>query len=155
MKVTHTSETPWAEALTRGMYANRRKELGGDKVSCGLWELAPGKKSFPMHGHHVTEEAMFVLSGTAKVRTPDGLTPIGHGDFVSFPAGGPAHQLINDGTEPLVYLAIGANFSGADVVDYPDSGKVTVRVGVGSGAKRHVFRVKDQADYFADDPDAG
>lgn len=151
MKITRTNELPWSDALTRGAYGNRRKDLGGEKVTCGLWELAPGKKSFPLHGHKVTEEALYVLSGTAKVRTPEGVAPIGPGDFVSFPPGGPAHQLINDGTEPMVYLALGANVAGADVVEYPDSGKISVR----AGTQRHVFRAQDAVDYFKDDPDAG
>ncbi|HYQ81139.1 MAG TPA: cupin domain-containing protein, partial [Anaeromyxobacteraceae bacterium] len=94
-----------------------------------------------------TEEALYVVSGRAKVRTPDGLTEIGPGDFVAFPAGGPAHQLVNDGTEPLVYLAMSA-IQGFDLVEYPDSDKVACSVGAWPQAKRFVFRRKDQADYF-------
>jgi uncharacterized cupin superfamily protein len=100
-----------------------------------------------MHVHHVTEEALFVVSGHAKVRTPDGETPIGPGDYVSFPAGGKAHQLINDGAEPLVYLGIAAVF-GADMVEYPDSGKIACSVGARPTGRRHLFRLKDEADYF-------
>ena len=54
MKVVRTSEVPWSEALTRGAYGQRRKELGGERLTCSLWELAPGKKSFPLHAHLVT-----------------------------------------------------------------------------------------------------
>jgi len=147
MNVVHTNQMEWAPALTKGPFENRRKALGGDKLSCGLWELAPGKKSFPFHLHHVTEEALFVLSGHAKVRTNDGLTPIGPGDFVSFPAGGTAHQLVNDGTEPLVYIGIAAG-QGVDIVEYPDSDKVAAAKGVPPNGKRFIFKKKDQADYF-------
>lgn len=153
MKIVHSNDAPWANSLMRGQYANRRKELGGEKLSAGLWELAPGKKSFPLHAHLVTEEALFVISGTAKVRTPDGLTAIGPGDFVSFPAGGPAHQLINDGTEPLIYLGLSAGV-GADVVLYPDSGKVAASAGRPPTGKRFVFQEKSQVDYFEGDKDA-
>lgn len=155
MKVVRTSEVPWAAAQTRGQYANRRKELGGsDKLQCGLWELPPGKKSFPLHAHLVTDEALFVVSGHANVRTPEGLTPIGPGDFVAFPAGGPAHQLVNDGTEPLVYVAISAKY-GTDVVRYPDTGKLAAVVGIPPGkAERWIFREGEQVDYFEGDPDA-
>ncbi len=152
MKVVRTSQMQWTDALTRGRYANRRKALGGEKLSCGLWELPPGKKSFPLHVHQITEEALFVISGAAKVRTPDGLTAIGPGDFVSFPAGGPAHQLVNDGEVPLVYLAIGANFVGADIVEYPDTGKTACSIGAFPTGRRMIF--KDQTDYTAGDPDA-
>lgn len=148
MKITHTNEVPWAEALTRGGFANRRKDLGGERLRAGLWELPPGKRSFPLHSHHITEEAMFVVSGRGKVRTQDGETSIGPGDYVSFPPGGPAHQLINDGAEPLVYLAMSA-VQGVDVVEYPESDKVACSVGTFPSAKRFVFRRGDQVDYFA------
>lgn len=155
MKVVRTNDVPWVEALTRGNYANRRKELGGSpRLSCGLWELAPGKKSFPFHAHAVTDEALFVISGQAKVRTPEGLTPIGPGDFVSFPAGGVAHQLVNDGAEPLVYVGISANAADADVVSYPDTGKIASRVGKPPDGMRVIFNQKDAADYFEGDKDA-
>lgn len=147
MKVFRTGEMEWTKALSRGKFDNRRKALGGERLQSGLWELPPGKRSFPLHGHKVTEEAMFVVSGTAKVRTPDGETPIGPGDYVSFPPGGPAHQLVNDGAEPLVYLAMSVT-QGVDVVEYPESGKVACAVGSGPGMKRFMFRVKDQVDYF-------
>ena len=153
MKVVRTSEIPWTDAMNRGKFAQRRKALGGEKLPCGLWELAPGKRSFPLHAHLVTEEALFVVSGRGKVRTPDGLTEIGPGDYVSFPPGGPAHQLVNDGTEPLVYLGMSA-VQGVDVVQYPDSGKVASAVGAFPKAKRFVFREKDQVDYFDGEPDA-
>src|SRR5690242_16074117 len=128
MKIVHTSEAPWADALVRGEFSQRRKQLGGEKLQCGLWELAPGKKSYPFHAHQITEEALFVLSGRGKVRSPDGLADIGPGDFVSFPAGGPAHQLVNDGAEPIVYVGMAA-VSGIDVVEYPDSNKIAAAFG--------------------------
>jgi uncharacterized cupin superfamily protein len=153
MKVVRTSDMPWADAMNKGAFSGRRKALGGEKLACGLWELPPGKKSFPFHKHHVTEEALFVVSGRAKVRTPDGETPIGPGDFVSFPAGGPAHQLINDGSEPMVYLAVSA-IQGFDIVEYPDSGKIACAVGAFPTGKRFVFKTANQAEYFEGEKDA-
>lgn len=154
MKIVRTNELPWAEGINRGAFVQRRKHLGGEALGCGLWELPPGKKSFPFHEHHVTEEAMYVLSGTAKVRTPEGLTPIGPGDFVSFLPGTGAHQVINDGAEPLVYLGLSAP-KGADVVEYPDAGKVNSSVGTGPDRKRFIFKLADARDYFDGEPDAG
>ncbi|HTP50515.1 MAG TPA: cupin domain-containing protein [Anaeromyxobacteraceae bacterium] len=151
MKVVRSAEAPWADAISRGSFGQRRKPLGGEKLTCGLWELPPGKRSFPLHAHLVTEEAMFVISGRGKVRTPDGMTEVGPGDHVSFPAGGPAHQLVNDGAEPLVYLGMSAVF-GADVVEYPDSDKVAASVGAWPKAKRFIFRRSDEVDYFAGEP---
>jgi uncharacterized cupin superfamily protein len=153
MKVVRTSEMEWSEAVKRGDFSQRRKGLGGEKLSCGLWELPPGKRSFPLHVHHVTEEALFVVSGRGKVRTPEGLTEIGPGDYVSFPPGGPAHQLVNDGTEPLVYVGMAAT-AGVDVVEYPDSDKVASSVGTGQARKRFVFRRGAQVDYWDGEPGA-
>jgi uncharacterized cupin superfamily protein len=153
MTVVRTAEQPWAMALNRGKFQQRRKPLGGEKLSCGLWELPPGKRSFPLHLHHVTEEALFVVSGRGQVRTPEGLTAIGPGDFVSFPAGGPAHQLLNDGDEPLVYLGMAAT-SGVDVVEYPESDKAAASVGSFATGRRFLFKRGSQVDYFDGEPDA-
>jgi len=153
MKVVRTAEAPWVDALQRGAYGQRRKTLGGEKLPCSLWELAPGKKSFPLHAHHVTEEALFVISGRGKLRTPEGLTDLGPGDYVSLLPGGPAHQLLNDGTEPLVYLGLSAT-AGFDLVEYPDSGKVGVAVGRPPTGQRLIFEKAAQVDYFEGDPDA-
>jgi uncharacterized cupin superfamily protein len=151
MKVVRTKELPWAEAIDHGPFYQRRKGLGGERLSAGLWELPPGKRSFPLHAHLVTEEALFVVSGTGQVRTPEGLTPIGPGDFVHFPPGGPAHQLVNDGAEPLVYLGLGAGV-GADVVEYPDSDKVAAAVHA-PARKRYVFKRGAQVDYWDGEPE--
>jgi uncharacterized cupin superfamily protein len=139
MKVVRTSEVEWTQAMNKGRFGQRRKALGGEKLTCGLWELAPGKRSFPLHVHHVTEEAMFVVSGHGKVRTP--------GDYVSFPAGGPAHQLLNDGSEPLVYVGMAATI-GIDIVEYPDSGKLACAMGGFPAGKRWMFRANSVVDYF-------
>lgn len=155
IKVVRSSELPWAQGMTRGKYENQRKELGGlDLLRSGLWQLPPGKKSFPLHAHNVTEEALYVISGTGRVRTTEGEHAIGPGDWVAFPARGPAHQLINDGTEPLVYLGLSANPVGVDVVDYPDSKKVAASIGAPPTGRRLLFRAGEQADYFEGDPDA-
>ena len=150
MKVVRTSQERWKDALNRGPFGQRRKPLGGERLSASLWELAPGKRSFPLHAHLVTEEALFVISGRAKARTPEGETPIGPGDYVSFPPGGPAHQLVNDGPDPLVYIGMSAT-SGADVVEYPDSDKVAAAVGTPI-AKRWIFRKGSQVDYLDREP---
>lgn len=153
IKVVHSSELPWSDALKRGKFDQRRKGLGAGRLGCGLWELPPGKRSFPLHAHLVTEEALFVLSGRGQVRTPDGLTAIGPGDYVAFPAGGPAHQVVNDGTEPLIYLGLSAS-QGVDVVEYPDSNKVACAVGAAPDMKRFLLKKDAQPDYFEGEPDA-
>lgn len=147
MKIIKSSEGEWVQALDKGPFGIRKRGLVAGKLGVSQWELAPGKKSFPLHRHHVTEEALYVLSGKAKVRTEKGETAIGPGDFVSFAPGGLAHQLINDGKEPFVFLGVSSGV-GADVVEYPDSGKVAAAVGVPGSGKRYVFEAKSQVDYF-------
>lgn len=153
MKIVRTMQAQWVDAMQKGNFGQRRKALGGEKLTCGLWELPPGKKSFPLHLHHVTEEALFVISGTAKVRTPEGETAISTGDYVSFPPGGLAHQLVNDGTEPMVYLGMSAT-QGVDVIEYPDSEKVAAAVGSPPAGKRFMFKKASQAEYFEGEKDA-
>lgn len=150
MKITRSNDLPFAPALEKGKFSNKRKALSpaDTKLQCGMWELPAGKRSFPMHTHHVTEEALYVVSGRAKVRTPDGETAVGPGDYVAFPAGGPAHQLVNDGSEPLVYLAFSVNVAGVDVVEYPESKKIASSIGTGPDRKRFLFLADSQVDYF-------
>jgi len=153
MKIVRTREMEWGEAMNKGAFSQRRKQLGGQAIASGLYELPPGKKSFPFHMHHVTEEAMFVISGSAKVRTAEGLTPIGPGDYLSFlPASG-AHQLVNDGNESLVYLAVSAP-KGVDIVEYPDANKVNSSTGVWPDVKRFIFNKNDAREYFDGEKDA-
>ena len=153
MKVVRTSQVEWAAGMKQGAFEGRRKPLGEGKLGCSLWELPPGKRSFPLHSHHITEEALYVVSGSAKVRTPSGETAIGPGDFVSFPAGGEAHQLVNDGTAALIYLGMSATL-GVDIVEYPDSGKIACSVGAYPQAKRFIFRAQEQVPYFDGEKDA-
>lgn len=153
MKLVKTSELPWAKGISRGNYQQRRKECGGERLKAGLYELAPGKKSWPLHAHLVTEEALYVVSGRAKVRTPEGLTDIGPGDYVSFPPGGPAHQLVNDGDAPLVYLGLSAG-TDFDSCEYPDTDKISIAVGTGPSRKRFLFKRGSAVDYFEGDEDA-
>ena len=153
MKIIKSNDLPWTDAIKQGAFQQRKKALGGLNLGCGLWELPPGKKSFPFHMHYVTEEALFVISGHAKVRSPDGLTEVGPGDYVSFPPGDGAHQLINDGTEPLVYLGLSAS-KGVDIVEYPDSNKTAAAIGSPADGKHFLFREDGSPGYFDGEKDA-
>ncbi len=84
--------------------------------------VAPGDRSSEFHCHRYEDEAIYVLAGqgTAVIGTES--YHIGPGDFLSFAGGGPAHETINDGSEPLVCLVIGQRLA-QDVVDYPRAGK--------------------------------
>jgi hypothetical protein len=147
MKVVRTNGMGWDSPIEHGRFHQRRKHLGGEKLGCGLWELPPGKTIVPLpfsprHRRGAVRHLRPRQGAYARRRNE-----IGPGDYVSFPAGGVPHQLINEGTEPLVYLGMSAG-QGVDIVEYPDSGKVACAIGKAPTGKRWVWRDKDQAGYF-------
>ncbi|HEX9455235.1 MAG TPA: cupin domain-containing protein [Candidatus Binatia bacterium] len=87
-----------------------------------MMTVAPGEKSAEYHCHRYEDEAIYVLSGRGTSVIGDETFKIAPGDFIGFPGGGPAHETINDGNEPLVCLVIGQRLA-QDVVDYPRAGK--------------------------------
>jgi uncharacterized cupin superfamily protein len=97
-------------------------EVGLKNIGIHLITLAPGDKSTELHTHRYEEEAIYVLSGYGMEVVGDRTQKIGPGDFIGFPAGGVAHETVNDGTGPLVCLVIGQRLQ-QDVVDYPNKGK--------------------------------
>jgi len=97
-------------------------ETGLKNIGIHLITIAPGDKSTEFHSHKYEDEAIYVLSGHGLEVIGDETHKIGPGDFVGLPAGGPAHETVNDGTEPLVCLVIGQRLP-QDVVDYPRKGK--------------------------------
>jgi uncharacterized cupin superfamily protein len=102
--------------------------LGLQNLGCMLHVVPPGKTAFPFHRHHGCDEMFLVLSGGGEYRLGDERLPIRTGDCLGAPAGGAAHQIINTGAGELRYLGF-SNNGVADAVEYPDSGKIGVRVG--------------------------
>jgi len=138
----------------------RRKQLaaaaGGDRLGCSLYELPPGKKSWPFHYHTGNEEAIYVLAGSGRLRSAGETEPLESGDYAAFPVGDDgAHRVINDGDETLRYLAL-STMDDPDVTVYPDSGKIGVYAGSapGSDDPRTVagyYRRGDDVDYWLDE----
>ena len=129
--------------------------LGATKLGYNVTEIPPGKRAFPYHFHYVNEELFLILEGTGQLRWPGGTHPIKPMDLICCPPGpDSAHQIINDGTVPLRYLAL-STIQDPEVVEYPDSGKYGATVGrpIGGAPTDAKFRViafkKDQVDYFA------
>lgn len=86
-----------------------------------LIEVPPGCESTEYHVHHHEDECAYVLSGTGEVRIGDDVTAIGPGDFIGYPAGGPAHTMRNTGAEALRCIVVGQRLD-HDVGDYPEKG---------------------------------
>jgi uncharacterized cupin superfamily protein len=121
------------ETESRGTrFAVQRAEigeaLGFSVLGCMLHIVPPGKTAFPFHRHHGCDEMFFIVSGEGEYRIGDERLPIRAGDCLGAPAGGPAHQIINTGKSDLRYLGVSNNPS-SDLVEYPDSGKVGMRIG--------------------------
>jgi uncharacterized cupin superfamily protein len=148
------------DATERDDTSFRRKRLAaaadGDRLGCSLYELPPGKRSWPFHYHTGNEEAIYVLAGAGRLRTDGGTEPLETGDYVAFPVGPEGgHRVVNDGDEPLRYLAM-STMNDPDVTVYPDSEKIGVYAGSapGSDDPRTVagyYRRDDDVDYWLDE----
>ncbi|SDL97880.1 Cupin domain-containing protein [Halogranum gelatinilyticum] len=156
MEPTNEADLEWTETH-HGETEFRRKRLaaaaGGDRLGCSLYELPAGAKSWPFHYHTGNEEALYVLAGAGTLRLGDGSHPLRAGDYVALPAGETGgHRVINDGDDPLRYLAV-STMGDPDVTVYPDSGKVGVFAGSppGGDGERTVhgyFREDDAVSYW-------
>ncbi len=112
-----------------GVGARRLVRAAGGKLGASLWELQPGASQFVYHFHRGTEELLVVLRGTPTVRTHDGERRLAEGDVVPFPRGPEGgHQIRNDGDTAARVLILAAHAE-PDVAEYPETGKVGVRVG--------------------------
>ena len=61
--------------------------LGAKQLDLFIRSLDPGKYSYPYHFHRNSEELFVILSGKAKLRTPEGISELGQGDIVFFEQG--------------------------------------------------------------------
>jgi uncharacterized cupin superfamily protein len=95
---------------------------GLKNIGVHLITIAPGDRSTEYHFHHYEEECVYVLSGRGTAVMGDQTHPLGPGDFLGHPIDKVAHEMINDGTEPLVFLVVGQRLA-QDITDYPRQGK--------------------------------
>lgn len=101
------------------------RALGLTQLGAMLHVVPAGKTAWPYHRHHGKDELFLILSGTGEYRVGERRLPIKAGDLIGAPAGGEAHQIINSSKGELRYIAF-ANHAQADVMEYPDSGKIAV-----------------------------
>lgn len=119
--------------VDQGQHRMTRRRLaaaaGARQLGVSLCELAPGARSYPLHWHGANEEGIYVISGRAIARIGAAEVPVGPGDYLAFPVGPDhAHQLVNDGDQPVVYLCVATDHR-CEVVGYPDSNKIKVLAG--------------------------
>ena len=134
-------ERRWDELSHGDRYAARRCELargaGARNLGCSLYEIEPGKAAWPMHFHHANEEALFVLSGTGRMRTLEGDDiEIGPGDYVACLVGPEgAREVWATGEETFRYLVI-SEMKHPEIAEYPETGKVGLFAGSAPGGDR-------------------
>ncbi len=127
-----------ADELVSGGYISSitrlRSLINLQSLGCSLIEVNSGNVSCPFHNHYANDELFYILSGKGKLRYGNEIYPLCAGDLISCPAGGieTAHQIINDSTAKLSYLAI-STMNDPDVVIYPDSERYGVFVGSAPG----------------------
>ena len=127
--ITGLTETSFVHPLNANAVRHTRtlSEIAGlQNLGVHLVRVEPGHATTEYHRHLAEEEFLFVLSGRGTAAIDDREIPVGPGDFLGFPAGGPAHAMRNDGPEDLVYLMAGERRA-ADVVDYPRQAKRLIK----------------------------
>jgi uncharacterized cupin superfamily protein len=99
-------------------------QLGAQKLGYNVTAIAPGKRAYPFHNHHVNEEMFLILEGSGEIRIGKDVFPIRKGDIIACPAGGPemAHQIVNTGPEELRYFGVSTRLS-PEIAEYPQTGR--------------------------------
>lgn len=101
-------------------------KIGAELLGGSLYELEPGDRLWPYHTHHANEEWMIVFRGRPTLRMPEGEQELQEGDVVCFKRGREGlHQVRNATEEPIRVLML-STLLAPDVVEYADSGKVSV-----------------------------
>jgi uncharacterized cupin superfamily protein len=158
MDIVQSGDIEWAD-VEHGEATFREKQLtegtDAERLGCSLYELPPGKSSWPHHYHLANEEAFYVLAGTGLVAGPDGDQAVEEGDYVTCPVGDAgAHRFVNDGDVPLRFLAV-STMNEPDVAVYPEMEKFGVYVSEDADGDDHavrgMYRLGNRVDYWDDD----
>ena len=126
------SRVPWEEFFRGERFGMRFQHLssfgGGSQISVASEELPPGKQANQSHFHMLEEEHVFVIEGSLTLSLGAKTYELSAGHYVCFPAGQRVgHSLFNHTSAPCRYLVFG-NPQPHDVVVFPDSGRVSVRL---------------------------
>jgi uncharacterized cupin superfamily protein len=118
------------------------KGINPQNLNFDLRQLNPDQYSAPYHFHRYAEELFMIISGSAMLRTPNGLELVNSGDLIFFEMGETgAHQLFNHTKETCIFLDI-RTYIGYDVCEYPDSNKLFI------APTYEIFNKDSQVSYF-------
>lgn len=119
-----------------------KKGINPENLNFDLRQLNPGQFSTPYHFHRFAEELFYIISGSATLRTPNGLQVVDPGDLIFFEKGRDgAHQLFNHTSEVCIFLDI-RTYYGYDIAVYPDSNKILI------APSFEIFNKNSQQNYF-------
>ena len=159
----NTSELKWDEWTHGETIQHKRKNFTKDftenKLVASLYEVLPGKVSWPYHYHIANEEAFYILEGEAELKTfSDKIIKVTAGDFIRFPIGEKGvHQLKNTSVNKILKYLDFRTTNHPDIVFMPDSNKLGI---FGGGApcqnneNRHIwkyFNLDTEIDYLQDE----
>ena len=121
--------------------AGRDKRVLGDLFGLtvfgvNLTSLAPGAQSALYHRHSREDEFVYVVEGEPTLVAEGEEIVLRPGMCAGFPAGGPAHHLINRTDRTITFLEIGDR-NPQDEVDYPED---DLRVAAGPAGRRIMTR---------------
>jgi uncharacterized cupin superfamily protein len=107
----------------RSLMAGRTKRPLGDRFGLrnfgvNLTRLASGAQSALLHCHSRQDEFVYILEGQPTLVTDRGEVALSPGMCAGFPAGGPAHHLVNRTDRDVLYLEVGDRAT-EDGVTYP------------------------------------
>jgi uncharacterized cupin superfamily protein len=122
------------------------RHIGGELIGASMYELEPGDRLWPYHTHHGNEEWMIVVRGRPTLRTPEGEQEVHEGDVVAFPRGKDGAHQVRNGTDAPIRVLMLSTLLAPEIVEYMDSGKVSVVDGRGERIFRE-FRGRD-AEYW-------
>lgn len=143
------------EARTKSVYPKpfasqingREKRALGDffgikKYGINYTTLKPGSISALIHIHTKAEEFIYILKGTATLKTPTDELDIHEGECIGFLPNDYGHQIINKTQSDVHYLEIGDRETG-DEANYPMDDLVAKQ----NDEKKWVFTHKDGTPY--------
>ena len=130
MKVFNLNGDEWDRAEDRPGWRSKDAWVGAriesELIGGSMYELEAGDRLWPYHTHHANEEWIIVIRGRPTLRTSEGERELAEGDVVAFRRGkGGAHQVRNGTDSPIRVLML-STLLVPDVVEYLDSGKVSV-----------------------------
>jgi uncharacterized cupin superfamily protein len=131
-RIYHHPENPRGEVHLDAL----SRPAGLTRVAVGISRVPAGKESYVYHVHLHDEEWMYVLSGRGTAEIGEREEEIGPGDYLGFPARGPAHNVRNTSGEDLVYVHGGDAWSRStiEIVDFPRLGRRKTFVGTRESA---------------------